>query len=223
MSRTIIKGQTVYGVPSIVTNGLVLYLDAGNKKSYSGSGTSWFDISGNSYTSTLAFQSYSSEYGGAIVGANNTYATIPTININTDYTYQWVVKKTSDITPVLVGNIFSNGMVIYFTTTSITIFRNTVGTVIDFGSNTATSLNIPYIITIKLIKSTNTFYCYINGVLKNSVVYTPAFKTDSQTLMRVGSGVGLTGNLYSFMSYNRALSDAEVLQNFTSLKGRYGL
>ena len=33
--------------PPIVTSGLVLHLDAANRKSYPGSGTTWFDISGN--------------------------------------------------------------------------------------------------------------------------------------------------------------------------------
>jgi hypothetical protein len=47
-----------YGVmlahsPSIVMNGLVLCLDAGNSKSYPGSGTTWTDLSGNGNTGTL--------------------------------------------------------------------------------------------------------------------------------------------------------------------------
>lgn len=223
MSRTTIKGRTTYGVPSIVTSGLILYLDAGNKKSYSGSGTAWYDISGNSYTSTLFNQSYSTEYGGAIVGSGNTQSTLPTININTNFTYQWVVKKTSETNPLLVGNIFSNGVLIFFTSTSIYVFKNTVGNVIDFGASTATSLNIPYIITISFLKSTNTFYCYLNGVLKNSVVYNPTFKTDSQRLLRSNSNQGLFGRLYSFAAYNKTLSDSEVLQNYNALKGRFGL
>ena len=36
---------------SIVTNGLVLALDAANRKSYSGSGTTWTDLSGNNNSS----------------------------------------------------------------------------------------------------------------------------------------------------------------------------
>ena len=39
--------------PKIVTNGLVLALDAGSKKSYPGSGTTWYDLSGNGYTANL--------------------------------------------------------------------------------------------------------------------------------------------------------------------------
>jgi len=39
--------------PKIVTDGLVLCLDAGNPKSYPGSGTTWTDLSGNSNNGTL--------------------------------------------------------------------------------------------------------------------------------------------------------------------------
>jgi hypothetical protein len=48
---------------SLVRNGLVLYLDAANKKSYSGTGTSWIDLSGNSNNATLE--------NGAGYNANN--------------------------------------------------------------------------------------------------------------------------------------------------------
>jgi hypothetical protein len=38
--------MSFYHGPTIVTNGLVLGLDAADRNSYPGSGTSWFDISG---------------------------------------------------------------------------------------------------------------------------------------------------------------------------------
>jgi len=39
--------------PRIVTDGLVLYLDAGNSKSYPGSGNTWYDLSGNNFQGEL--------------------------------------------------------------------------------------------------------------------------------------------------------------------------
>ena len=54
--------------PKIVTNGLVLYLDAANKKSYPGSGTTWTDLSGNNNTGTLTNgPTFDSNNGGSIV------------------------------------------------------------------------------------------------------------------------------------------------------------
>jgi hypothetical protein len=54
--------------PKIVTDGLILCLDAGNTKSYSGSGTTWTDLSGNNRNGTLTNgPTYSSDVGGSIV------------------------------------------------------------------------------------------------------------------------------------------------------------
>jgi len=54
--------------PKIVTDGLVLALDAGNTKSYPGSGTTWFDRSGNARNGTLTNgPTFSSANGGSIV------------------------------------------------------------------------------------------------------------------------------------------------------------
>ena len=50
--------------PSIVRDKLVLYLDAANPKSYSGSGTTWTDISGNGNNGTISGATYSSNDGG---------------------------------------------------------------------------------------------------------------------------------------------------------------
>ena len=39
--------MSIYGGPDIITDGLVLHLDAANRKSYPGTGTTWYDLSGN--------------------------------------------------------------------------------------------------------------------------------------------------------------------------------
>jgi hypothetical protein len=45
--------MAVFGGPNVIDNGLVLSLDAGNVKSYPGSGTIWYDKSGNDNNGTL--------------------------------------------------------------------------------------------------------------------------------------------------------------------------
>ena len=45
--------MSAFGGPNIIDDGLVLYLDAGNRKSYPGSGTTWFDKSGRGNNGTL--------------------------------------------------------------------------------------------------------------------------------------------------------------------------
>ena len=58
---------TKYG-PTIVTDGLVLCLDAANSQSYPGSGTTWTDLSGNSNDANVGSSvTYNSTYGGGLV------------------------------------------------------------------------------------------------------------------------------------------------------------
>lgn len=66
--------MSAFGGPNIIEDGLVLYLDAGNRKSYPGSGTTWFDISGYKSTGILTNgPTFNSSSLGSLVfdGINN--------------------------------------------------------------------------------------------------------------------------------------------------------
>jgi len=80
--------------PRIVTDGLVLALDAGNTKSYPGSGTSWSDLSGNGNNGTLENGvGYTADNGGALSfdGSNDYINTSLTYQNNNDYTIScWI-------------------------------------------------------------------------------------------------------------------------------------
>jgi hypothetical protein len=64
--------------PNIVYNGLVLYLDAANSRSYPGTGATWTDLSGNLQNFTLYNSpTFSSNNGGEILfSGTNDYARI---------------------------------------------------------------------------------------------------------------------------------------------------
>jgi len=57
----------VFAGPEITESGLVLALDAGNSKSYPGSGTTWTDLSGTSNATLTNGPTYSSANGGSLV------------------------------------------------------------------------------------------------------------------------------------------------------------
>ena len=58
--------------PLVVTNGLVMYLDAGNTKSYPGSGTTWYDLTGNGLNGSINSGEFiSSSFGGYLQNTNN--------------------------------------------------------------------------------------------------------------------------------------------------------
>ena len=69
--------------PKIVTDGLVLALDAANPKSYPGSGTTWTDMSENSHNATLHSVTHSSANGGVFVlgGSSSSFIDNNTINL----------------------------------------------------------------------------------------------------------------------------------------------
>ena len=75
--------MSAFGGPNTITDGLVLNLDAGNSKSYPGSGTTWFDKSGFGNNGTLINgPTFNTGNGGSIVfdGVDD-YAVIPDTNI----------------------------------------------------------------------------------------------------------------------------------------------
>jgi len=68
--------------PTIITDGLLLHLDAGDSNSYPGSGSTWFDISGNGYHGTFSGNlSFTTSDGGALIfnGQNGTHVSLPSL------------------------------------------------------------------------------------------------------------------------------------------------
>ena len=96
--------MAVNGFTNIVTNGLVLSLDAGNLKSYPTSGTTWTDLSKNNNGTLTNTPTFSSLDGGGITfnGTNN-YASIVTPNLTAvekegSLTYEYWIKPNGTIT-----------------------------------------------------------------------------------------------------------------------------
>ena len=98
----------------IVTTNLVLHLDAGNSSSYSGSGTTWTDLSGNSHNGTLENGvSYSSSSGGYLVfDGSNDFISFTDSNdfiLGTgDFTYESWVQITGSGTFMRMGSFLNN-------------------------------------------------------------------------------------------------------------------
>jgi len=240
----------IFGAPPIITNGLVLNLDAANNKSYPGTGTAWRDLSGNNNTGTLTNgPTFNSLNGGSIVldGTNDYigWTTLPSVkwqNWNS-LTIDCVFKLTS-----YVGNtsgrqyLFDfrdnggvNGALGCFYDGSINtplgfkLFYNTVGTSYEETLITTFSLNsiIHYQFTFDKTTSTNNIKHYINGVniFNRSVVINSNTTNNGRVWIGRFSSGGYqwNGNIYSFKAYNRTLSSSEIQQNYNALKSRFNL
>ena len=220
--------------PSIITNGLVLNLDAGNTLSYPGTGTLWTDLSGNGNNGTLVNSpSFDSANGGSIVfdgtnqyvncgNASNLQITVGTISA-------WVKTTTpgSSYRGIIVkgfawGLFVKDGILItYDWGMPANMGTRTTGINISDG----TWKNVVMTFTETIGTPSNNVIIYLNG---NPVLTTTVKHSSNSNNVQLGSnttGINqfLNGNISQALIYNRALSSTEVIQNFNETKGRYGL
>jgi hypothetical protein len=234
------------GVPQIVTNGLILNLDAGNTLSYSGSGTTWSDLSGGGNDGTLINGAgYTSNYSGGITfdGVNDYVGLGQTLKLNdSDITYDLWFKVNSNID--VYNSVFAQADVNL--SNYIVLGKNRSGSndgkfyvgfqghsVIDTlpGADLASLSIVNYQVVIKKISSVYNIKIYRNGTLTaqgNTSISSYNMNTWSNYNVRIGSTTSFypelfLGNIHTVRMYNIALTDTDVLQNFNALKTRYGL
>jgi len=102
--------------PRIVTDGLVLYLDAANSKSYPGSGTDWVNIADTSMTGSITGATFSSNnLGNFTFDETNDYVVISSgsesLNIGTNHTWIWWMKIPDGATGDTFQYLYSHNLV----------------------------------------------------------------------------------------------------------------
>ena len=218
---------TLYS-PKIVTDGLVLCLDAGNNKSYPSSGTAWSDLSGNNNNGTLTNgPTFTSSFGGSIVfDGTNDYVNLPylLLSASQDFTINIWIKANSP--NVGGGTIFCNYMAgnlqLFYGTSGIGMWLNNDSTYLDSPATEFTTN--PVFFTAQRIGGNET-RVYLNTILKKTGASTSTIGSVSNFRMGTNTNGGevYNGNIAQVSIYNRALSASEVLQNYNSNKGRFGL
>lgn len=239
--------------PSIVTSSLVYCADAGNPRSYPGSGTRWFDATGNGNTGTLVNgPTYSSSNLGSIAfdGIDDYSTSTPTPTIlqgNPDLTIMGFYYRTGNFSSkgfwgIGGSNAGGTGQGI-----NNWNFSNTNEITIDsWGQSTFTTgqtypLNTWIGVAWRKINGpmtrANCTISIFNGTMTN---YTGSgltvLRAEAATNLAINSIGGLTlgsisvdtgycapATISNHYIYNRVLSDAEILQNFNALRGRYGI
>ena len=217
--------------PSIVTDGLVLCLDAGNPKSYPGSGTTWTDLSGNGNNGTLVNGvGYVGTNGGSLsFDGVDDYATVSNVQPNTnDFTISVWVYKNNNTSNDYVWDFGANGGTLASGTSvgyGFRYYNSTLGG----GSNMYTQGTIPNInewYEVTITRNNGTSSMYVNGAFVTSASGdTHNISSSTLYIGRYGGGTGYEhdGRMSNFKIYNKALTAAEVLQNYNATKGRFGL
>jgi len=223
-----------FGSPQIVTDGLVLYLDAANPSSYPGTGTTWTDLSGNNNTGTLTNgPSFNGSNGGSIVFDGSTqYGTVPDFSMGSTLTVDaWVKTSSSSVMEIFCRG--TNG------DTSGMLFAFVSGQLYG-GGNSGSGWNSSALYTPTLNdnkwhyvagvfnQTVNQIIGYVDGILGNTVTSTFLLGGYTPTNSRIGRNQnGSTqfwnGNISIMRIYNRLVSTAEILQNYNATKGRFNL
>jgi hypothetical protein len=221
--------------PAIVTNGLVLNLDAGFTPSYPTTGTTWYDISNKSNNSTI-FNGATYSNGSIVFDGTDDYVTVPATDFQpvTSFTINVVFKLTEFIPSDWVGifNKGDNGWRIQLSKVNSTTFtiNGAINFYLDQGFRDVETgvFNVNDICFVTLVYNKNgdlTIFC--NGTKYQSVTSNVDVETNNY-LVGIGYNTQIAnrlfkGNMYYVSFSTKSLTDAEVLQNYNAMKGRFGL
>jgi hypothetical protein len=214
--------------PKIITDGLVLCLDAGDGKSYSGSGTAWTDRSGNGNHGTLVNgPTFNSDGYIELDGTNDRIASGATCDdFGTDNTVEMWARWHG------TGNrMFCAWSSCYdiWTIDGNLGFNTCGGDIYGFSASSLANIWHHFVFVFKQQIQDNSIY--INGVSQTlskkkgntNLTSNRSFSTN----FRIGSWTGgsyyYDGDMAIAKVYNRELTADEVLQNYNATKGRFGL
>jgi hypothetical protein len=222
---------TQFAFGKIVTDGLVLALDAADKNSYPGSGTTWRDLAGinnGALINGVTFAVDSLSFDGVddfVSGSSN-------LNISGDATFsicywaRWNGTSFSGDYPSGVGNNSTGN-----TNQGLSTTWNGGRIALDFWVNrfrATTALNVQtwyhvcFTKTPGLIGSTSKLY--VNGQEYPGAVEgtdtTPNITLSTFVVGRLDASRWFNGNIANVQIYNRALSQSEILQNYNAQKSR---
>jgi len=220
--------------PRIVTDGLVFCVDAGDKMSYPGAGTTWTDLSKNRNNGTLVNgPTFDSENGGSIVfdGTNDFINLNTNVLLNNDVTldcvFKWDDYGTNNINFITAGNnekleLHTGGNA--GTNGLRWIPYNFQGAGPSDASIDATNIITDGINHVTFTTTQNLSICYKNGERFTNSTTTSSLSIGSQPLVlgkRASNQYYFNGNIYFVKIYNRALSAAEITQNYNATRGRF--
>ena len=232
--------------PRIVRDGLLLYLDAGNTKSYPGSGTTWYDLSPIKNNGIFTNGPiYSSLGGGSIefdgsndfIDLNKTYigtGEIETGQANGNYTLEaWINVRSSQGTTTdadsIIGNTSTYGVGMQVGISGSSPRINYGGRSTNNFYSSTFSYNTWVHVCLSRVGGSSV-RTYLNGEfdVSTSASSLEVASGQSYTEMRIGNSSGrVTGYYDGYIAlvkiYNIGLTDSQVAQNFTATRGRFGI
>ena len=230
----------------MIQDGLVLALDAADRNSYPGSGTTWRDMSGNGNNGTLTNgPTFNSANGGSIVfdGADdvvNTSLNLGTNPIPSHTISVWFKTNSASGKKIIGIENVQNGQAasLYdrhlYVGTNSKLYYVVYDTKSNFITSSANVADNIWRNATAICTGANSISLYIDGILNGSTTGN-SYSFYDISYIRIG-GYALaapthpnslpgyfTGNISVVQIYNRALSASEILQNYNAQKSRFNL
>jgi hypothetical protein len=243
----------MYTGPNIVTSGLVLSLDAANVKSYPGSGTTWYDLSGNSKNATgvntpvyssvgIPHMDFTSNPTGSVGAIGNKQFTVPStfLPVSTSFTIEtWINRDSTSISLGDRESLFSSGggaagfrFGINSANTLYYLVGGTGGAGYSEGA-IGSNLNITdgkwhqvgAIFDIAGTLGSTKVYPIKDGIIGTGVTISALTISMVPGIAGISYGCCSTykGRLSKLSTYSRVLSANEILQNYNAHQSRFNL
>ena len=233
----------IYGTPTIVTNGLVLNLDAANTKSYVSGSTNWFSLGNPSLSGSLVSGSgFNNQNGGSItfdgvddyVNVNNSDTLTNTSSLSINMWVRSIDVQTRFNDVIGKGTTDDNEEYVIIIGNTFLYFDVGIGSGPYIQNNTTFLNNTWYNICCVHSRSggTSTLTGYVNGIITPGATQ-GATNPVNDNIYPVSIGKRFysvdpysrifKGNISIVQIYNRALSQQEITQNYNALKSRFGL
>jgi hypothetical protein len=238
--------MAIYSGVKIDTSGLVLSLDASSSRSYTGTGNTWYDLSGNSnHASKVNSPSYFTIAGGGFTvdGVGTNYFDLDSkaslVNLSAGTVGGWVrfadlnTTSNNNVFVSYGGNAYGGGFLLQSAGLNGSSYRLEFATwggsitgAPEAALNLADSAQYQnqdiYMIGTW---TTSEIKLYINGVVRSTVSTNAALP--SRSTLRInsegGRARGINGHVYNCNIYDRALSASEIKNNFEATRDRYGI
>ena len=227
----------VIATPSIVTSGLKISLDAGNTSSYNGSGNIWTDLSGNGKSGTWQQSpTFNSASGGSIAMGSTTSQYMLSSGLGATNVLTAEVWVKFNVIPASDNCIISDRYNAAYINYSICFdnaskirggyWNSTNGWVFTPSATVAINTWYHFTYTVSLSGSTYSSMLYMNGAQAGATTTSAVAPSSGSTGFLVGTNwradtTVVNGDIAIVRVYGRALSAAEVVQNYNAQGFRF--
>ena len=201
--------------PSIITDGLKVCFDAANPKSYPGSGTTWYDLSGNDNHGTLLNSpTFSSDKGGCFTfDGTDDRISFSSVAIKTVCFWGRLASGFANLAALVASSANGDGGGRFRSPGDTNDFQKS-GFAPQMMINGVTNLTVSSGQLVVPHGRTMLQDYYVGALGPNRMLSTISHNFSSRRYK---------GRVYAVLLYNRHLTSSELLQNYHAFKGRFGL